>query len=217
MTAMMAPPIGSIMLRLRESTAELHESVEKHPFQVSIMAGSLPRQAFACFLGQMWLVHHSLEAELRQHGKSVPAIDAVVRNYQFKVDHLAADLEFYGVTPDSILPTPATQELVATIMRISGETPAALLGMHYVLEGSTNGGKFVAKRVSAAFGLAGPDGLRYLDPYGDAQRGYWQQFKSDMDAQEFTTKQQDMLVVAAKTMFAGIGAICEDLWRSRAA
>lgn len=205
------------MPRLRESTAELHESVEKHPFQVSLMAGTLSRQAFAEFLGQMWMVHRFLEAQLRVHRGTVPAMEAVVHDYQFKEKHLVADLSFFGFELESVQATPATVRLFETIKNLSEQAPFALLGMHYVLEGSTNGGKFVAKRVSAAFGLVGPDGLRYLDPYGDQQRGHWQTFKQSMDAQDFNPEQQEMLVAAAKTMFSSIGAICEDLWRARAA
>lgn len=217
MIAAMESSTAAIMPRLRESTAQLHDSVEKHPFQAALMAGTLPREAFAEFLTQMWFVHRCLEAELRRHQPSDPAIEAVVFNYQFKEEQLVADLAFFGVKLENTQPTQATRALLATIRSLSEQSPLALLGLHYVLEGSTNGGKFVAKRVSAAFGLTGPDGLRYLDAYGDAQRANWQAFKQNMDAQRFSADQQDALVEAAKTMFSAIGGICEDLWRARAA
>lgn len=217
MIAAIESTTAAIMPRLREGTSQLHESVEKHPFQSSLLAGTLPKEAFAEFLTQMWFVHRCLEAELRRHQHSDSAIEAVVFDYQFKEDQLVADLAFFGVELENAQPTQATRALLATIRSLSEQSPYALLGLHYVLEGSTNGGKFVAKRVSAAYALPGPDGLRYLDPYGDAQRANWQTFKQNMDAQEFPPEQQDALVEAAKSMFSGIGAICEDLWRARAA
>lgn len=204
--------IPAVMPRLREGTADLHEAVERHPFQATLMAGRLPREAFAAFLGQMWLVHRCLEGELRRRHSSEESLRNVVQDYQFKVELLEQDLSYFGVRPDAVRATAATRRLVETIGVLSEARPLALLGMHYVLEGSTNGGKFVARQVSAAYGLTGPEGLRYLDPYGDKQRVRWQAFKNAMEEARFEDEEQEALLAAARRMFAAIGGICDELW-----
>ena len=67
--------------------------------------------------------------------------------------------------------------------RLASEQPMALLGILYVLEGSTNGSKFIARKVRPAYELpATGEGSAYLDPYGDVQPARWQEFKAAMDA-----------------------------------
>jgi len=92
--------------------------------------------------------------------------------------------------------------------RIAASDELALLGMRYVLEGSNNGNRFIARAIRA--GLPGAP-TRYLDPYGEAQRPRWVQFKADMDAVGFEAGQQDRIVAAAQEMFAAIGALSREL------
>ncbi len=68
----------------------------------------------------------------------------------------------------------------------TGDDPLRLLGMHYVLEGSNNGSRFIARHVGRAYQLSTGPGLRYLDPYGDRQRAYWMDFKNAMGKFQFT-------------------------------
>jgi heme oxygenase len=79
--------------------------------------------------------------------------------------------------------------------------------MRYVLEGSNNGNRFIARAIRKA--LPGAP-TRYLDPYGENQRPLWARFKADMEAVGFTPAEQDQIVLAAQEMFAAVGALsCE--------
>lgn len=83
--------------------------------------------------------------------------------------------------------------------------------MHYVLEGSNNGNRFIAKAVRRALGLVEGAGDRYLDPYGDAQRGLWAHFKQRMDAAGWSGEEADAMVRAAQDTFDAVGALSEEI------
>lgn len=203
---------GGVMGRLRQETRELHAAAENHGFQRALAKGTLPRETYGQWLGQMLLVHRSLEEHFRCLSQSIPAFGKVIRDHQYKEHHLLADLRALGMNAECVEPTPACGELIRQIDRRAAKNPIALLGFHYVLEGSTNGSKFIARAAQQAYKLTPECGLRYLDPYGESQREKWQAFKRDMESVEFTASEADLLVEAAREMFAHIASLGTDLF-----
>lgn len=192
------------MAHLRDSTADHHRTAEHHPFQTSLARGSISRDDFIAHLGQMMLVHRAIEQ----------AIDACPdpRIRSLAIDKRAADaaedLRTFGEDPSAAVPLPATGRLIESI---ASAAPAHLLGMHYVLEGSKNGSRFIANSIRRGLGLSGVTGTRYLDPDGEAQRPRWAAFKQAMDATAFTQAEATELVAGAVAMFESIGSISDDL------
>ena len=82
----------SVMQRLRESTRDLHDAAEHHDFQRAFAQGSLPRDRYVDYLGQMYLVHKALEGQLRRAAETSEAIRAVVDERQYQVPYLVEDL-----------------------------------------------------------------------------------------------------------------------------
>lgn len=200
----------SVMQRLRESTRDLHDAAEHHDFQRAFAQGSLPKGRYLSYLSQMYLVHEALESQLRKAAETSEAIRSVVDERQYQVPYLVEDLEFFEVDPESIEPLPGTQRLIDDIERMASE-PASLLGLHYVLEGSNNGSRFIARGLMGAYSLAPGPGLRYMDPYGDEQRERWLAFRATMDEVGFSPEDSDRLVESARHMFQGIVEISDDL------
>ncbi len=201
---------ATIMTRLREETRDLHASAEGKAFQRRMLSGELSREEYVEWLGQMLQVHRALEAHLRRLWSSDPAF-AALREEQFQEPYLLADLAALDGASGGHAPLPATAALIADIERAAVETPLALLGHHYVLEGSNNGNRYIVRRLAPALGIAHGEGDRYLDPYGEAQPALWARFKQDMEAVGFTSAQADLLVAAARRMFAGVGEISDEL------
>ena len=201
----------SVMLQLRDSTAHLHSQAEGHAFQRSLVSGTVTREDYARYLQQMLLVHQALENALRAAAPKVPAINRVVTSEQYQEPYLLEDLRFYGASATAVKPLPSTSALIKRISAAWNSTPVALLGFHYVLEGSNNGNRFIARAIRGAFRLSGAEGLRYLDPYADRQREVWAAFKTAMDAESFSEADAHAMVDAAKAMFEGITAISQDL------
>ncbi len=203
--------LPTLMDRLRTRTAEAHTAAENHAFQQKFIKGLLSKDGYVNYLGQMWLIHRSLEGHLRILSNTFAAIKAVVREYQYQEPYLSSDLDHFAVDLATVSPTPETARLVAEIDRYAAEQPYALLGMHYVLEGSNNGSRHLARSIRHAYNLDTGQGDRYLDPYGSDQRPYWQQFKDDMNAAEVEPADQDAIETGATAMFTGIMRISDDL------
>jgi heme oxygenase len=203
-----------ITLRLKEETAEHHTAAERHPFQQSLIRGTVSREAYVDYLGQMLLLHAALESRLRSVAPRTPAIRSVVKEFQHQEPYLRRDLAFFGVDPATVKPSPQTAAFIAALDRVAAERPLALLGYHYVLEGSNNGSKYIAKAIRRALSLEAQDGTAYLDPYGGEQVARWQLFKADLDASGLSDAEGDILVKAAAEMFDAIGRISGDLTRA---
>jgi heme oxygenase len=206
----MIPIDASTMQQLRDSTRAEHDRAEHHAFQQAMFKGELSRESYIAWLGQMYLVHEALEKALRRAAGDHEAIETVVRDYQYQVPYLQQDLEFFGVDPAAIEPLPAVQRFISSIAE-AGDDPLRLLGLHYVLEGSNNGSRFIARHVARAYQLSTGQGLRYLDPYGDRQRAYWMAFKNDMGTIHFTSEDNARLIDAAREMYRTVAALADDL------
>ncbi|MFG0325961.1 MAG: biliverdin-producing heme oxygenase [Phycisphaerales bacterium JB037] len=207
-------PLGD---RLREDTRDLHTRAEKGPLQAALVKGQLPREQYADMLEQMLLVHRSLEDAIERVRPGVAALDRIVTREQYQVPYLEADLAFYGRSGEGIAPVPATSAVIERIERVASERPIGLLGLHYVLEGSNNGNRFIAKAVRHAYALEGDEGLRYLLPYGERQPEVWAGFKTELAACEFSNAEMDAIVSCAKDMFGAIIGIHDQLHERAAA
>ena len=199
------------MLTLRESTAEHHRRAEQHPFQQQMVRGALSRDLYVRWLGQMLQVHAALEAHLDRLVLRNPQFKAVFNDERRKVAALRADLAFFGGLDDQ--PTlPASRGLMDRMDRLAADHPLALLGVLYVLEGSTNGSKFIARRVRPAYELpATGEGSAYLDPYGDLQPARWQEWKAAMDALDLPASDVQQLTTAAQQTFDAVRQLGAEL------
>lgn len=198
-----------IMGRLKAATDDLHRFAEGRELQRSLVKGTLPRDLYAAFLGQMHLVHRALERGIARVAAMHPAFGAVVRDHHRRETQLSDDLRFLGA--DTTAPLDATAALIERIDRTAAEAPVALLGMLYVLEGSTNGSKFIARSLVRAYGLQPGPGLSYLDPHGDLQRPRWAAFRRDMDAVAFSAAESAAIEDAARACFEAVARISDEL------
>ncbi|MBW7904474.1 MAG: biliverdin-producing heme oxygenase [Phycisphaerae bacterium] len=211
-----ATPASDVMERLRAATQSAHAAAEAHPFQAALASGALPRGQYIAYLGQLLHVHRALERSLRELVARRPELAVVISDEQFQEPNLRTDLAHFGVDADQVPPAPATAALRARIEHAARETPLALLGYHYVLEGSKNGGRFIARRIAPAYGLTaeGP-GLRYFDPHGAAQRDKWRAFREAMSALPWQEQEQSLMTASATEMFAAVSAIGDDVLAGR--
>ena len=202
----------TLMTRLKTETRELHTYAEKRPLQQQIAAGTVDRAAFAAYLGQLYLAHDALESALARTRSLRPEISAVATPERMRVPELERDLEYYGIDAESLRPEPATARFAAAVTETERSAAVALLGSLYVLEGSTNGGRFLARRLRQAWGLDGR-GVAYLDPYGEEQAQRWADFKLQMDSLPLAAAERDAIVAAAETTFRAIADISDDVAR----
>ncbi len=207
----MATLAPGIMADLKASTAEQHTRAERHAFQVAMMRGALPQEAYVDYLVQMQAVHLALDEALRDLAQCDERFSALIREFHYQAGYLAEDLAFLAEGATQAAVTPAAQAEAARLLGGVRVDPMQVLGAHYVLEGSKNGAVYIAARLREVYGLNG-QGLRYLTAYGPDQRRFWAEFKQAMEELPFDANEQERLIVGASAMFDGIVAIFDDLW-----
>ena len=200
----------NVMQQLKDATWDLHENAENHTFQKSMAGGSLSRNGYVAHLVQMLFVHRALEERMQELNNS-DRFATVIHDYHFRADLVEQDLRYFDVDPSSVQPNEATRQLIARLESLMNQGDAAVLGIHYVLEGSTNGSKFIAKSIRQSLKIDGDAGASYLDPHGEEQRTRWKAFKTDMDAVGMNEDECRLATEAARTMFEGTISIGESL------
>lgn len=203
----------SIMDRLRTETAGKHKAAETHPVQAALATGKLSGLDYVRYLGQMLHVHRELERPLAGWYGQHPGGCALRQVHHDHEPDLIEDLEAFGVDAGSVKPGQAALAFAERIRVLEETNPLALLGYYYVLEGSHNGGRFLAKGLRHVYGLDGA-GVRYLDPYGDQQHERWRAWKEAMLTVAWTPEEEDKLVEAAGEMFDWMGRIGDDVLKT---
>lgn len=191
---------------LRTRTSGLHTEAERHEFQSDLVQGRADVGAYASYLQQMLHVHRALEAGLHRC-----AVDGCISPFlHSRLDRstdLEEDLRTLGASID-VKPLEEAQRFGATAASAS---PESLLGALYVLEGSTNGGRFIAGAIRRAYGASGADATRYLDPYGDEQKKMWTGFCDTLGALDLDQEERERVVLGAEWMFRTIIRLFDDL------
>ena len=192
------------MARLKAGTAAQHAVAESKPLEAALIEGSIGQAQYEKYLSQRWCIHRELEAATDRALTSDSRLASLGLPSLYQTKNLEADLAHFQANLKSIRPLSGATNLIQEIQKA---TPATLMGIYYVFEGSKNGARFIAKAMAKAWGKTDTPGFRYLDPHGEAQRGLWMKFRSDMDAIPWTPAEQDQMVKAAQTTFDAISSL----------
>ena len=149
----------SLHARLRTETAPAHERLER---SLDLLSRPLDRNRFTALLVRFHGFHQIWEPAL---ARCLPA--ALVPGPRLPL--LEQDLGTLGLCDDIVGAIPSCAQAASL-----GEHLDTALGSVYVLEGSTLGGRVIARHFSEAPWWP-PAGLRYFDPYGDETAARWRQ------------------------------------------
>jgi heme oxygenase len=197
------------MGHLRETTRTLHKDAESRPLQRAMAKGTLPPGSYVMYLGQLRHLHEALEASLDSVSASHPGLAVLFTEDRRRVPDLDRDLAAFGVSVEDLPVLPATAEFMSRVEDLATSESVALLGPLYVLEGSTNGGKFLARVLERSLQIENRAGLSYMDPYGDRQPEMWATFKRLADRVELTPDQRSAVTEAACETFRAIAVISD--------
>jgi heme oxygenase len=201
----------SLPERIKAETWELHEKAEHHTFQDALVKGAVTREGYVAWLGQMLMIHKALESRLRNLVAANPAVATIVEDYQYQEGYLREDLTHFGVDPDTVTPLPSAQRMIDCFAHLENASPIGVFGVHYVLEGSNNGSKFIARAIRKSLNLTDDAGTKYLDPYGKQQVAYWKSFKTALADADFSADDIDTIIKSAKATYMAINGVADDL------
>lgn len=199
---------------LRDHTAEHHKRAERSDFQRQFIAGRIPVTLYIGWLEQMLCVYRSLEAHLMRPAGGRRYDGFSVQSWR-RTPELERDLEHFGRPSVPPTPLPATQAFLDQIENWAASGAPALLGVLYVLEGSTNGSRHIAKSLKKAYELGDGRGLAFMDPYGEMQPDRWREFKGALEGAVSSSDLPELIATAQET-FEAVSAIGADLLRQSA-
>lgn len=147
---------------LKTQTSDSHKKLEELPVSMSIMSPDMKIEDYTYYLNLMHDVHNDTE------GLIFPLFsDAIEDLEQRRKKHLIEnDLLFLN----------AAKTNTEKVFQIEGISVPFALGILYVVEGSTLGGRFILKNVSKLPELSGENGVSYFSGYGDKTGSFWKSF-----------------------------------------
>lgn len=177
--------------RLQEATRARHEALEQSPHLARLISSHLSLGEYTYVLQRMLGFHDVSEWRLAAVSDRLP-LDTSAR----KKAHLAArDLQHLGMTPDSISSLPRCAS-VPTISNVD-----AALGLLYVVEGSTLGGRIILRHLGTSIRLTADAGASFFAGYGSATGAMFREVCGAIEERVAETGKLNLLVRTAQDTF----------------
>ena len=210
------PPRPDLAARLRSAIAAVHDAIERTPFAVGMVKGSLSKADYCAGLRPLAGLHDILEAALKLGQRHHPAVLAAYQPETMDRAAVArADLAALGDATPIDHAHPVLAHLRSEATRWAHESPAGLLGALYVLEGSRMGSMILVKSLSRAWGVpaeAGHGVDYHLDPTGGRPQ-HWGRFRAQLAALQLAESEVQsaeagavLVMESLRGLYAGTGS-----------
>jgi heme oxygenase len=180
--------------KLRAATTQSHTGLEELPVSVSIMSPNVTNKEYALYLSLMLDVVKDAEENI------FPTAHAAITGLDIhpKAQFIEADLKVLGFNKKELL-TPLT----SMDIRI---TPAFALGVMYVIEGSSLGGRVILKNINTVLGHDAQNGGLYFTGYGAQTGSHWKAFLGSLIEYETLHNAEADIINGANFTFDAISA-----------
>jgi heme oxygenase len=201
---------------LKQETADAHHKAERHSLQARLIRGMMSPAEVAAYLSQLLAVWEAIDAGMAAKARADRRVSAMWQEYHPHAGRTAESVRALagremGAGAGVTAPVPATARLVEFVRACAAASDARLVGVWYVLEGSANGGQYIAKALAGAMPGMAPGTFVAFDPHGAEQRPRWQRWREGVDAAGFGADERREIVKAAEETFEGMWRIMEDL------
>lgn len=210
---------NGLAARLKEATRDLHRQAERSGLMADLLQGRMSRQAYCLLLRGLQPVYAALESGLDVH-RDDPNLRRLWQPSLRRLPALEQDLAHFAAGHDwrRAWPEPASASAYALRLTELAQSAPALLIAHAYLRylGDLHGGQMLACRVGKHFALQGGKGTAlYAFAEGDLQalERLKQDFRTGLDAMEFTSEQTDAIVAEACEGFRLHGRMFEEIRR----
>lgn len=147
---------------LKNKTSDSHRKLESLSISASILSPDMTISDYIRYLNLMHDVHKNTENIV------FPLLSEIITdlNKRRKSHLIEKDLDFlkYNKTDSNL------------VFGAQDITIPFALGILYVVEGSSLGGRFILKNISTVSGLDKDQGISYFQGYGDKTGSYWKNF-----------------------------------------
>jgi heme oxygenase len=179
--------------RLKEETGPLHKSLEQLPLSTALVSENISAEEYKEYLRRMYAIMQDVEDNVFPLlEKNVPDLE------QRKKKHLLEkDFDFLKIQAVGTKHLPVT----GSVQMMS---PAYALGILYVTEGSTLGGRVIMKNIQSSLGLTSAKGAAYFTGYGESTGILWKEFIKNLELCQEQNKAADEVIAGAKSAFTAI-------------
>lgn len=149
---------------LRNATAQSHTNLESLPISVSIMKPDVTPREYLLYLSLMRDVVYDAETNI------FPSLNMIITDLdaRAKAKFIKDDLAALGAE-NHTLTLPLSNSL-------PNDSVSFKLGIMYVVEGSSLGGRVILKNISNSLGYHADNGARYFAGYGGETGSHWKKF-----------------------------------------
>lgn len=212
---MRAPLFGqqlTLMEALKAATFTAHARLQTAPFFQALAGCQLPLESYVGQLRALLAIHAVMEQAVVDCTDD--RVHSVWNADMRKLSLLRQDLQYFEprTVADLKEAVDVAMQTTGALRQQSIETPLALLGWLYVLEGSTLGAAVVQPLVARALLLVGDEGMTYLHNYGAAARSRWVDYSQRMNALTLDMDERAQIVQAANALFARLEALFRALY-----
>jgi len=153
---------------LRQQTAESHQKLEDNYLSKAILNASVTQAEYQNYLAGLYGLTIACEDQV------FPSVKQVVPQIEkrYKSGKIIEDLSFTGYSDLKIDELPYYEYTFSTV--------AEALGIMYVLEGSSLGGRILYKHINQHLGLDSENGAAYFWGYGTETGPMWKSFISSV-------------------------------------
>ena len=172
------------MAELRKATSELHDQIDSDPRMAKYMQS---KEGLARLLGRWYGFLQPYELALSKK------LDAERWNSflseRRKSQLIVRDLNTFGIAVEGLPLCHALPDL---------ECEVQVWGSMYVTEGSTLGGRYIARQIERTLGLTNNHGYAFFNCYGDDTQLRWKEFGRLVE-RECTSNREEAVKSAVET------------------
>jgi len=181
--------------KLRAATTQSHTNLEALPVSLSIMNPAVTNAQYALYLGLMYDVVKDAEENIFPIAKS----DISNLDVHPKAQFIEADLATLGTAKQNanFLPLSSKNQNI---------TPAFALGVMYVIEGSSLGGRVILKNINSTLGHDAESGATYFAGYGGQTGSHWKAFLGALIQYEAIHNNENEIIAGANFAFDAISS-----------
>jgi heme oxygenase (biliverdin-IX-beta and delta-forming) len=181
---------GTFLDNLRSSTQESHKKLESLPLSAAIVSEKLSISDYSLYLQRMSdIIHQTEEVVFPKLQDIIPDLEE-----RKKLPLLSSDFNTLNVSKTAFKKP----------FHLGNHSVAFALGIMYVVEGSTLGGRFIMRNVGSALGFDENNGACYFAGYGNKSGNYWKNFLAALTQYEQENNCADEILAGADFAFTEI-------------
>lgn len=161
---------SNFLNNIKSKTADSHRKLESLPISASILSPSMKTADYIHYLCLMHDVHKNVEELI------YPMLSGIIADLnERKKKHLIEE---------DLLYLNHNKSASNNVFDSANLTVPFALGILYVVEGSTLGGRFILKNIMTVPGLDKDQGISYFKGYGEKTGSYWKSFLTFLESYE---------------------------------